>query len=162
MQPNGGMRAENREGLSTVERIRANSLPPMVLGVRPGRDRSAGRALDQTAYAIYASPSQGQSFALGLPAASASYIAEAVFEDRLVRDIRAAGARGCTRSEVRRQGSRGTRVGDVEGANVRLERLVSCETSEQIPGTRAEGYVENYAIVSFMEDVAVVRGDTYG
>ncbi len=88
-------------------------------------------------------------------------IAEAVLEDRLTRDIRAAGARGFTRSEVRGEGSRGRRVGDVEGANVRLECLVSSVTSERILEALAERYFENYAIVSFVEDVAVVRGDKY-
>lgn len=88
-------------------------------------------------------------------------IAEAVLEDRLTREIRELGARGFTRSEVRGEGSRGRRVGDVEGANVRLECLVSSETAERITAALAERYFENYAIVVFVEDVSVVRGDKY-
>ena len=88
-------------------------------------------------------------------------IAESVLEHGLVRAIRKAGATGFTRSEVRGEGSRGRRVGDVEGANVRLECLVSAETAERITEAVAERYFENYAIVVFVEDVSVVRGDKY-
>lgn len=88
-------------------------------------------------------------------------IAEAILEERLVRDIRRLGAKGFTRSEVHGEGSRGRRVGDVEGANVRLECLVSADTAERILGELAEHYFENYAIVAFVEDVSVVRGDKY-
>ena len=88
-------------------------------------------------------------------------IAEAVLEDRLVRDIRELGAKGFTRSEVRGEGSRGRRVGDVEGANVRLECLVSRETAEGMLDHLSREYFENYAIVAYVEDVSVVRGDKY-
>ena len=88
-------------------------------------------------------------------------IAEAVLEDGLVREIRALGATGFTRSDVRGEGARGRRVGDVGGANVRLECLVSAETADRITESVAERYFENYAIVVFVEDVSVVRGDKY-
>lgn len=88
-------------------------------------------------------------------------IAEAVLEDRLVRDIRRLGARGFTRSEVHGEGSRGRRVGDVEGANVRLECLVSAEAADRIVTALSEHYFENYAVVAFVEEVSVVRGDKY-
>ncbi|MCG8588119.1 MAG: transcriptional regulator [Proteobacteria bacterium] len=88
-------------------------------------------------------------------------IAESVLEDGLVREIRKAGATGFTRSDVRGEGSRGRRVGDVEGANVRLECLVSTETADRITEAVATRYFENYAIVVYVEDVTVVRGDKY-
>jgi len=88
-------------------------------------------------------------------------IAEAVLEDRLVRDVRRLGAKGFTRSAVHGEGSRGRRVGDVEGANVRIECLVSAEVADRILSELAERYFENYAIVSFVKDVSVVRGDKY-
>ena len=88
-------------------------------------------------------------------------IAEAVLEARLIREIRASGAKGYTRSKVRGEGSRGRRVGDVEGANVRLECLVSAQVADRILEALATRYFEDYAIVSFVEDVSVVRGDKY-
>ncbi len=88
-------------------------------------------------------------------------IAEAVLEDLLVKELRTRGASGFTRSEVRGEGSRGRRVGDVEGANVRLEALVSAETADAITTAVAERFFENYAIVVFVQDVAVVRGEKY-
>lgn len=88
-------------------------------------------------------------------------IAESVLEDGLIKEIRRLGATGYTRSDVRGEGSRGRRVSDVEGANVRLECLVSAETAERIAEAVAERYFQNYAIVVFVEDVSVVRGDKY-
>lgn len=88
-------------------------------------------------------------------------IAEAVLEDRLIRDLRRLGARGYTRSSVTGEGSRGRRVGDVEGANLRLECLVSKETADRILSELAARYFEHYAVVAFVEDVSVVRGDKY-
>lgn len=88
-------------------------------------------------------------------------IAESVLEERLVQDVRRLGARGYTRSDVRGEGSRGRRVGDVEGANVRLECLVSAEVADRIVTELAERYFENYALVAYVEDVAVVRGHKY-
>jgi len=95
------------------------------------------------------------------PVKLVTIIAESVLEERLVRDVKRLGARGFTRSEVHGEGSRGRRVGDVEGANVRLECLVSAEVADRIVTELAEHYFENYAIVTFVEDVAVVRGHKY-
>ncbi|MDJ0788638.1 MAG: transcriptional regulator [Myxococcota bacterium] len=88
-------------------------------------------------------------------------IAEAVLEDRLIRDVKRLGARGFTRSAVTGEGSRGRRVGDVEGANVRLECLVSEEVAERILAELSASYFEHYAAVAFVEDVSVVRGEKY-
>lgn len=95
------------------------------------------------------------------PVKLVTIIAESVLEDRLLRDIRRLGAKGYTRSDVHGEGSRGRRVGDVEGANVRLECLVSSEVADRIVTQLAEHYFENYAIVAFVRDVSVVRGDKY-
>lgn len=91
----------------------------------------------------------------------ATLIAERVLEGRLIREIRTSGAKGFTRSHVHGEGSRGRRVGDVEGANVRLECLVSSETADRILASLSERYFKDYAIVAFVEDVSVVRGDKY-
>ena len=88
-------------------------------------------------------------------------VAESVLEERLIEDIRSLGARGFTKSNVHGEGSRGRRVSDVEGANVRLESLVSDEVADRIVAVLAEKYFENYAIVAWIETVTVVRGHKY-
>jgi nitrogen regulatory protein PII len=88
-------------------------------------------------------------------------VAEALLEERLLRAIRERGARGFTLAEVRGEGSRGVRASDWEGKNVRIETLVPAEAAERILAHVAEAYFPNFAVVAWVEDVEVVRGDKY-
>lgn len=88
-------------------------------------------------------------------------VAEAVLRDRLIDDLHERGATGYTLTEAHGEGSRGRRVGDVEGANVRIESLVSAETAEAMLARLEEAYFPHYAVVAWVEEVRVVRGDKY-
>jgi nitrogen regulatory protein PII len=88
-------------------------------------------------------------------------VAEALLEERLLRAIRERGARGFTLAEVRGEGSRGVRASDWEGKNVRIETLVPAESAERILAHVAEAYFPHFAVVAWVEDVEVVRGDKY-
>lgn len=88
-------------------------------------------------------------------------VAEAVLEDQLLRDLKRLGARGYTLTRVEGEGSRGLRVGDVAGGNVRLELVVGAEVAERILMHLAEHYFAYYAMIAFAADVEVVRGDKY-
>lgn len=88
-------------------------------------------------------------------------VAEALLEERLMRELRGLGARGFTVSDVRGEGSRGVRAGDWEGRNVRIETIVSPETADAILGHVAEHWFEHYAVIAWTDEVHVVRGDKY-
>jgi nitrogen regulatory protein PII len=88
-------------------------------------------------------------------------VAEALLEERLLRAIRERGARGFTLAEVRGEGSRGVRASDWEGKNVRIETLVPAEAADRILAHVAEAYFPHFAVVAWVEDVEVVRGDKY-
>jgi nitrogen regulatory protein P-II 2 len=88
-------------------------------------------------------------------------IAEAVLEDRLIREVRELGSRGYTLTEVRGEGSRGVRASEWEGKNVQLELLVSPEVADSLLEHLATHYFEHYAVVAYVVDVAVVRGERY-
>lgn len=88
-------------------------------------------------------------------------VAEAVVEDRLLREIQQLGARGYTVTSVRGQGSRGVRASDWEGASARIETLVAPEVASQIFDHLTAHYFENYAVVAYAQDVEVVRGEKY-
>jgi len=88
-------------------------------------------------------------------------VAEALLEERLLRAIRERGARGFTLAEVRGEGSRGVRASDWEGKNVRIETLVPAEAAERILAHVAEAYFPHFAVVAWVEDVEVVRGEKY-
>ncbi|MDP9348766.1 MAG: transcriptional regulator [Gemmatimonadota bacterium] len=88
-------------------------------------------------------------------------IAEAVLEDHLIREIRGLGARGYSRSEVTGEGTRGVRASDWEGRNVKIEVLTGPEVADRILEHVAGSYFEHYAVVAYVQDVQVVRGEKY-
>ena len=88
-------------------------------------------------------------------------IAEAVLEERLIKEIRQCGAKGFTIDEVRGAGSRGVRANEWEGRNVRIETIVSDEVSDRILAALADHYFPSYAVIGYVEKVEVVRGEKY-
>jgi nitrogen regulatory protein PII len=96
-----------------------------------------------------------------VPLKKVTIVAEAFLEERILRAIREGGARGYTLAEVRGEGSRGVRASDWEGKNVRVEALVPPEVAERILAHVAEVYFPHFAVVAWVEDVVVVRGDKY-
>lgn len=87
-------------------------------------------------------------------------VAEEILEQHLVRDLESAGATGWTISSVRGQGSRGLRAGSA-GGNVRIETIVSEEVVDTVLERLAEHWFPRYAVVAWVEDVQVVRGEKY-
>jgi nitrogen regulatory protein P-II 2 len=87
-------------------------------------------------------------------------IAEAVLEDRLLADLRRWGVGGLT--VVRAEGDPfGSRVGDVEGAFLRLECVVGEATAERVLNGLAASYLERFKVVAYDHPVRVVRGAKY-
>lgn len=96
-----------------------------------------------------------------VPLKKVTIVAEAILEDRLIRELRSLGARGYTLSEVRGEGSRGVRASEWEGKNIQLEVLVTAETADRIITRVAERYFEHWAVITWVTDVQVIRGDRY-
>ncbi len=88
-------------------------------------------------------------------------IAEAYLEERLIREIKQLGAKGYTITSARGEGSRGVRASEWEGNNIRLETIVSPAVAEKILQRLAEAYFANYAVIAYVENVEVMRGDKY-
>ena len=88
-------------------------------------------------------------------------VAEAILEDRLVRDLREAGASGWTIGVARGAGPRDRRVGDLEGGNIRVEVLCSPEVADAIMDRLAADYFPHYAAIAWVSPVDVVRGERY-
>ncbi len=88
-------------------------------------------------------------------------IAEGFLEEKLVRDIKKLGATGYTITPARGEGSRGVRASEWEGSNIRLETVVSPAVAERILSHLAETYFANYAVIAYVENVEVVRGEKY-
>ncbi|AFV75797.1 hypothetical protein YIM1640_09000 [Thermus oshimai] len=88
-------------------------------------------------------------------------VAESLLEKRLVEEIKRLGAKGYTITPARGEGSRGLRSVDWEGQNIRLETIVSEEVALKILKKLQEEYFPHYAVIAYVENVEVVRGDKY-
>jgi nitrogen regulatory protein P-II 2 len=88
-------------------------------------------------------------------------VAEALLEDRIVRAIHELGALGHTVTDSRGEGSRGVRAADWEGKNVKIETIVSDAVAERVLAWVAEHYFAHYAVIAYVSDVRVIRGEKY-
>lgn len=88
-------------------------------------------------------------------------VAEEVLEQLLVRDLDAAGATGWTVTTAHGQGSRGLRAGASGGGNIRIETVLDDEAADTVLERLAEHWFPHYAVVAWVEQVQVVRGEKY-
>jgi nitrogen regulatory protein P-II 2 len=84
-------------------------------------------------------------------------IAEDDLEERLIREIKTAGATGYTLSKARGEGSRRARISEWEGENIRIEALVSQATATRIAETLAARYLDRFGVVFYTATVEVLR-----
>lgn len=88
-------------------------------------------------------------------------VVEAILEDRLLRDLRGAGATGWTLTVARGAGPRGRRAGDLEGGNIRCEVVCSPAVCAAIMQLLEAEYFPHYAAIAWTTPVEVVRGERY-
>ncbi|HKK70355.1 MAG TPA: P-II family nitrogen regulator [Candidatus Krumholzibacteria bacterium] len=88
-------------------------------------------------------------------------ITERLLRDRIVDELRKCGAKGFTVSDVSGEGSRGVRASEWEGQNLRIESVVSPDVADRVVERIADDFFENYAVIVYLQDVEVVRGDKY-
>jgi nitrogen regulatory protein P-II 2 len=96
-----------------------------------------------------------------VPLKCVTIVAEAVLADQITAEIKRLGATGFTLSETRGEGSRHLRAGEIPGENVRIDAIVSEKIAEAIVDHVARVYFDHYAVIVYITDVHVVRGDKY-
>jgi nitrogen regulatory protein P-II 2 len=84
-------------------------------------------------------------------------VAEAVVESRLIRDVKACGARGYSLGHVRGEGETGHHVLELNGPSIRLETVVTDSVAERIFEMLAADYFEKFAVVAWVSTVHVMR-----
>jgi hypothetical protein len=94
-----------------------------------------------------------------VPLCLLTIIAEALLKERLIHDLREAGAKGFTITDADGEGCRQRRVGEILGANIRLETIVSDEVADRLLHLLSTDYFERYAVIAFISTVNVVRGE---
>jgi len=96
-----------------------------------------------------------------VPLKLVTIVAEPVLEERLVAELHGLGARGHTIMDSRGAGSRGMRASDPPGGGVRIETVVPAAVADRIMAHVAEHWFPHYAVIAFVADVHVVRGEKY-
>lgn len=89
-------------------------------------------------------------------------VTEGILKDEVAEVIMKCGASGYTVGNSEGVGSRGTRTGDWEGPNQKFESVVSEEVADAIMTALAGKFLKNYAMVAWISDVEVLRGDKFG
>jgi nitrogen regulatory protein P-II 2 len=98
---------------------------------------------------------------LTTPLKLVTIIGESVLAERLTAELRSLGATGWTMTQASGDGSRGMRTGPLPGDNMRIEAVVGDEVADRILATLASEYFPNFALVAWVAEVQVVRGDKY-
>lgn len=88
-------------------------------------------------------------------------ITERILEDRLLRKVEELGAQGYTLTQATGKGSRGVRASEWEGPDTRIQSLVSEKVADAIVEHIAENFFEHYAVIVYVQDAEVVRGEKY-
>lgn len=90
-------------------------------------------------------------------------ITEAAIESVLLRDIEGLGAQGYTVSEARGKGTRGMRNSAWDASsNVCIEIVCDTATAEAIAAHLQAKYYDDYGMILFVTDVAVLRPEKFG
>lgn len=85
-------------------------------------------------------------------------VTEAAIESVLVQDIERLGAHGYTATDARGKGSRGVRNSTWEAtSNVRIEVVCDAAVAEAIMAHLQAHYYDDYAMIMFVTNVAVLR-----
>ena len=88
-------------------------------------------------------------------------VTERILEDRLLRALTDLGAKGYTLTQATGRGSRGVRASEWEGPDTRIESLVSPAVADAIVDHVAGAFFEHYAVIVYVQDAEVVRGEKY-
>lgn len=98
---------------------------------------------------------------LTTPLKLVTIVTERILEDRLLRALDTLGATGYTLTQATGRGSRGVRASEWEGPDTRIEALVSPAVADAIVTHVADAFFEHYAVIVYVQDAQVVRGDKY-
>lgn len=96
-----------------------------------------------------------------VPLKLVTIVTEGLLKDEMGNLLREQGATGFTITRCEGGGSRGVRAQDWEGPNQRFECIVSEEVADSILAEVGRIYLEDYAVIAWLTDVSVLRGEKF-
>lgn len=96
------------------------------------------------------------------PMKRVTIIGDATVRYRIVKEIQEMGCTGYTDYVVHGKGDRGVRPRHAEPANAKIEVIATPEVAERIVDYIEEHYFNDYAMIAFLDDVQVLRGEKFG
>ena len=96
-----------------------------------------------------------------VPVKLLTVVAESMLADRLTRVVLAAGAVGYTLTPAKGVGARNQRSSSLGGVNVRSEVIATPRTAERLLEILVQEWFPHYAVVAWLTDIEVVRGEKY-
>ena len=96
-----------------------------------------------------------------VPVKLLTVVAESMLADRLTRVVLAAGAVGYTLTPAKGVGARNQRSSSLGGVNVRIEVIATPRTAEHLLEILVQEWFPHYAVVAWLTDIEVVRGEKY-
>lgn len=89
-------------------------------------------------------------------------ITESALEHSLIKDVQRIGAHGYTITDARGKGHRGVREAGWETtSNIRMEIVCDAAVAAAISERLKTRYYDNYAMISFVADVEVLRPEKF-
>lgn len=79
----------------------------------------------------------------------------------MIHEIRSAGAKGFTVTDVSGEGSRQRRVSELLGDNVKIEVIAKREVADKVLVVLQKEYFSRYAVIAYMSEIQVVREEKY-
>lgn len=98
---------------------------------------------------------------MNIPLKKVTIIGENVLKEGIIEIIRREGGTGHTMTLCEGEGSKGIHSSDWEGRNVKIETVANSDTANRILTAVSEKYMKNYALIAYMSDVEVVRGEKF-
>jgi nitrogen regulatory protein P-II 2 len=88
-------------------------------------------------------------------------VVEDTIEPLVVKDVHDLGATGYTYTVVHGEGAKGTRPNQWDGPNAKIEVITTAEIADRILEHVAKTYFEHSAVIIFVDDVEVLRGEKF-
>jgi nitrogen regulatory protein P-II 2 len=97
-----------------------------------------------------------------VPMKRVTIIGDDTVKYRILSELNGLGATGYTEFGVHGKGDRGLRPRHAEPCNAKIEVICTADLAGRILEHIAQNYFEKYAMIAFVDDVQVIRGEKFG